>query len=727
MIAAFRSTFLAVALLAASQMATALAQEAPSPDAAIDIYARFRDAPEITTEQIEGGLWRARLPLAALRADQGSIRLNGAKATESISFAVAPQADVQSARLILRHVSGRAQQDTKAQLRLAMNGAFIAQVDSVTERAAAINEIVLDPETLVSGFNTLRIDAVQRYTYGCQDPDAAELWTDIDTSRSYVEIIFARRPFGGSLADVGALVSAGVGGVDDLGIMVASGEMKTDTLRWGTLASQAVANRLGYRLPRIARIDPASMASSATGMDVIAIGTPEQLSAIAPAALAGLKGEQSWLSIGPSPADPTRFLIIVSGRTPAAIDGALRALAADDFPLSDTSSVALTPDQVPQGALLSKKRPLRSDAKYTFRDLGLGDTSVLGLEHGDATLAFSLPADVHFRAKSEVQLALDFAYGAGLDDKSVINILVNGTFQRAVRMTNPDGEGTPGYHVPLSTDSFRPGYNKIEFKVELSSPTEGECAARSTRHLAFILKDTSTMTLPAADHFVELPNLALLSEAGFPYAGLESEPFAIRAVDSGSETAAAVWTLGAKLGQLHGTLFSDIDFGIGLDLPDANTIIVGARPQLRGFLPAQVNMSDNGPDGFQRDLNLVDLGDNGLLIEGQSPKYPGRLATLLTAESGSQLLASARSLVRPSHWSQIKGGAVVWRDNSATIVSKPAIETFEVGDTSSSEVARIKSGRSPWRWILTIAAVLFALASALALIARYMRNRMNDK
>ena len=39
----------------------------------------------------------------ALRPQPGAIRLDGAEATAQVSFAIAPQADIQSARLIFRH------------------------------------------------------------------------------------------------------------------------------------------------------------------------------------------------------------------------------------------------------------------------------------------------------------------------------------------------------------------------------------------------------------------------------------------------------------------------------------------------------------------------------------------------------------------------------------------------------------------------------------------------
>ncbi|PKP80318.1 MAG: hypothetical protein CVT79_15815 [Alphaproteobacteria bacterium HGW-Alphaproteobacteria-18] len=719
-----RPAVLATALVMSLAPAPAHARQVASEEATLDIYARYRENPHVSTERLENGLWRARLPLAALRSGQGAIHLDGANASEEISFSVAPQADIKEARIILRHVSGRSQQGFKPQIRLGMNGQFIGQLDGVTERAAAINEIVLDPMMLHYGYNSLRIDAVQRYTLDCQDSYAAELWTEIDTSRSYVEIIYARRPFAGTLADLGAVVSAGVGGVDRLGIL--TGKADAETLRWGALASQAVGNRLGYRLPEISMLSSIAPDAGEKGQDIIAIGKPEQLATLAPAGLAGLKENESWLSIGPSPADPSHFLIIAAGHTPEAIEGALRALASEGFPLSATSSAVITAPEVPAAIAPSKHLPLRTDAKYVFRDIGLEGISVLGREQGSARLSFTLPADVHFREDDDAVLMLDFAYGAGLDDRSVVNILVNGAFERALRMTNLEGEVVPGYEVKLPARSLRPGWNTVDFQIELSTPIEGMCASRNVRNLAFTLKGTSTLTLPPAGHFAELPNLALLREAGYPFTGLETAPMAIRAADASPDTMASVWTLAARLAQINGTVFTETNFGIGLDLPDANTVLVGARPQLGGFLPLQkLNLPETG--GFSRELSLVDLGDNGLMIGGESPDHKGRLVMLVTAETDHQLLTSIRSLVQPSHWSQLSGGAAVWRENAATIVSASADATFTLGDRASAERARKAGSDTSWAWIASIAAILFAMAAGLALIARYMRKRINGK
>ncbi|KCZ92246.1 cellulose biosynthesis cyclic di-GMP-binding regulatory protein BcsB [Hyphomonas johnsonii] len=724
-----RSTALALVFAIASFTRPATAQVQPE-DAAYDVYARYRDDPAITTQQVEPGLWRAHLPLAMLRSEQGPIRLDGAEDTARMGFALAPQADVQSARLVLRHVSGRGQAKADPQLRLTVNDRFVGQLAGVTTNAAGVNEVVLDPSVLMTGFNTLGIDAVQRYTYDCQDPDAPELWTDIDTTRSYVEVTYTRHPFAGSLADLGALVTAGVGGVDHLGIVTGDGAMTPDRLRWGALSAQAVSNRLGYRLPDIAPLAPGALTTDAAGMDIVAVGTVAELGGLVPPEASALSGDEAWLSIAPSPADPTHFMIIASGLTPAGVEGAVRALAQDNFPLSDSDALLLSGADLPSGAVVARKRPIEAGAKYTFSNLGLADTSLFGKDHGSVELDFDLPADLRFRTAGEAVFSLDFAYGAGLRDDSVVNIVVNGEFQRAIRLTNPDGEVMPGYQIGIPTSALRPGHNTVAFEVELSTESEGLCSTRSMRHLAFVLKDTSTLTLPEADAYVELPNLALLAETGFPYTGLGADGFAIRAGDTQPETAAAVWTLAARLGQMHGTVFTGVDFGFGLDLGDQDTLVVGTRTALAGFMPASISFSgDAGTvDGgtFSRDFKSVDLGDNGLLIEGQSPSFAGRLVTVMTAETEQRLLSSAKSLVQPSHWSQLEGGAAVWRDNAATVVTQAPATRFAVGTMDPDERARMKSAQSPWRWILTIAGILFALASVLALIARYMRDRMNE-
>ena len=238
--------------LPASIAVLALAAAWPS-HAEDDIYARAEVETKIVTTALEDGRYRTHVPLASIREQQGGMRLQGAAAGEDLSLAIAPQAKSEMARLVLRHATSRAQEDALPHIRIGVNGQFAAQVEGATSLTPVMDEVRMDGRIFHTGFNQLRLDALQRYTYDCQDPTAAELWTEVDTQRSSIELTYERRPFTGTLADMNKFMSPGIGGVEQL-VIVTGGEQPADKhLRWGALAAQAVANRMQYRLPEITR------------------------------------------------------------------------------------------------------------------------------------------------------------------------------------------------------------------------------------------------------------------------------------------------------------------------------------------------------------------------------------------------------------------------------------------------------------------------------------------
>lgn len=709
-------------------------------DLAYNIYERAPQQPETLTLRNEAGKYVTRIPLAKLRAAQGDIRLLGANATEQVAFNVAAQTHVSSARIVIRHVNGLSQEGLRPQLRVALNGHFVAQLAGVTESGAAINEIRVRPEDIVSGYNTLILNAVQRYTLDCQDPDAPELWTDIDVARSFVELTYERAPFDATLADLDAFMTSGVGGIDALGIITADDVTDAD-VRLGALASQGVANRLQYGLPRISHI-PASRvladdegANEFSDMDFVAIGSPSDLSGLMEIDARDLKDGQSYLALRRSPFSDSHFMLVISGLDKDAIERGVIAFSAMNFPMDDEKVVILDQIDIPAPPLIARKGVLQADHVYRFADLGLMDQSVLGQDHATLDLSFDLPADNHFEEDAELPLSLDFAYGAGMEPGSAINILVNDHFRRAIPLKNPDGEVNPGYVVSLEAKDLNPGANRIRFEIELASHVEGRCVARNLDHLAFVLMGSSTVGIPPASHLAELPDLSLMASSGFPYSGIGTEPFGIVAADSQSETLASVWLLAAKLGQMHGALFTEATFGIDTVPEGMHVLLVGSGPDLKRKLPSDLRLSDRSRtvtarliSGSAEQLDVLtarSLGANGLIVSGESPSSRHELVTIVTAQDPSHLFKAVEYLVQPAHWSQMSGGAAVWRAHPATFASQPATDLFFVGDAKASERVKTASRRSPWAWVLSFATLLFVLASILALLARYMRSRTN--
>ena len=406
-----------------------------------------------------------------------------------------------------------------------------------------------------------------------------------------------------------------------------------------------------------------------------------------------------------------------------------------NFPMDDSATLLLAPHEAPASRIAAEGGPVRADYLYNFEELGLSDKSVFGAEHSVVSLEFELPADTRFEEGEEFVLSLDFAYGANLEPDSVVNIVVNGQFQRAIPLKNQNGEVNPDYMVLIEATALKPGMNDISFEVELSARQEGHCVSRNLRHLAFVLKGSSTIRLPAASQLAVLPDLSLMSETAYPYSGIETAPFAIVAADTDSHTLAAVWLLAAKLGQVHGALFTEQEFAIENVPKDKNVLLVGASQGLKHRLPSELRLSSrsravtaqliSGATDLPKALPTRSLGENGLIVSGETAPGSELLLTVVTAESPERLLVAVNNLVEPAHWSQLSGGAAIWRDHPATFVSQDPADVFFAGTADAQSRVKVASGRAPWLWVLTFGVLLFVMASILALLARYMRSRID--
>jgi hypothetical protein len=714
-----------------------------------DIYARYEPLDEIATEQLANGQFRARVPLAAIRAAQGPMRLEGALATETLGLAIAPQADVKTAKLIIRHVTGRGQASADAHLRIGLNRQFIAQLDAATSLTAAMDEITLDPRLFKPGFNLIEFDAVQRYTFECQDPLAAELWTEIDTLRSEVEIVYERRDFNASLADIDAFLSPGIGGVENLVIATAAGDMSADHLEWGALISQTVANHLAYRLPDIDHTEIMPDGSEKTafefsngdlgaGADLVLIGTFDEIGhaiAVDPATVAL---EDGYVALRPSPFDASRFMFVIAGHTPEAVSRAVNAISLATFPFADDQETRITELDAPEGVTLGDEPPLQTGVAYAFSDLGYETQSFRGFSSANMAVELNLPADTYFEEDDDILLSLDFAYGAGLNTKSVLNIMVNGSFRAAVPLQNPRGEAASGYEVRLPARAFKAGRNRIDLEAELSKDQQGACSSRNDRHLAFMIENSSILHLPETRRFVELPNLKIFSESGYPYTKVSAQPFSVRVADRSSETVAAAWTLVARLGQIHKDQYRGVDFEFAGVPAETHTLLIGPRRALSEFSTSSMSLqSDLSTLVRVRDRvalkdsvttsQVTGLGRNGLLISGENPASEDTLLTVLTAQSSAGLLQAARNLVGPSHWSQLNGSSAVWRSNPATFGTMPAVNSFFVGDLDPRTMVKIQNSRRPWMFILAIGAFLFLAAGLLSGVASYLRRQLKSE
>jgi hypothetical protein len=773
-----RSAALVSALLATLAAASAVQAQ----ENAFDPYGRDLREREIRTERRGPTEYQTVAPLAKLRAQPGPIVLRGAHAFDRVAFPLAPNVRVTGATLRLLHNSSLGLLEAPSHLKITQNDLTIAQIPAAQQPVSSATEIDLDPLAFLGGYNRVGFEAVQRYTYDCQTLDAPELWTEIDALRSELSLVYERERFDERLSDLDRIFSPGIGGLRRLSIVTGTAEPTTAQAKWGALAAQAMAVRMGYRLPEIkhrvaeptdqAPVQPSPVGKLArTGPpdnDMIVVGTLEELAPVL--TLSEQEIDTAYLEIGPSPEDPTRFVIVATGPTEADVQRAVTALGLMNFPFADSRTAKIPEIDLAEGLPAAQRPALQPGAVYDFRDLGFQDTTVRGDGTHRLEVNFDLPAGLYLPEDADARLWLDFAYGAGLQERSVINVSVNGTFYEAIPLEAAEGALVPGYMLDLPARAFRGGGNTLEIDVEMAGAAGESCAQHTDGNLIFSLQDSSRFAFPPADRYAALPDFRLFGRAGFPYLDQDDPSYAVRLTDRSGETLAAAWTVLARLSQIDGSLSLDAHFTFGDDTEGRHTLVFGPADTLpeelrgsgeltvgqpgttasgvpqgdRGRTPRPASDSRPGYWGqLMRDLGLgapgeprplpdraatrivqiTDLGRNGLLLGREDAEQPDRLVSIVTSSSAPRLLTNVRELVEPEVWSQLSGSAVIWRPGRDSVATQAAEAGFYVGELGGARELGFFASSYPRIWIAVVLGVLLVFGLVLWLTIALLRRR----
>ncbi|WP_298293786.1 cellulose biosynthesis cyclic di-GMP-binding regulatory protein BcsB [Thiomonas sp.] len=702
------------------------------------------------------------------------LMLRSASGQESLSLPVSPRLLIRRAVLHLVATSSVSLLAPRSQLQVRLGGQIIAQI-ALDPRLPQIQaQIDLPPVLLQPGYDTLTFAVAQHYTNECEDPSAPELWTQIDTAQSWIGLDATLRDLHPTLAALPDVFDPKLWGPQQLTVLAASG-VNADVLRWGGLAAQAVALYLGYaplqlRFRQLAapaadapagaplRLDTAQLPAG----DAVLLGTRAELQPYLSAALAA-RITGPFLAIEPL-GDTGRYVLIVSGQTAQQVDVALRALNLLDYPYPDAAAAVVRQIDLPRLPDDPGPRMVYPNQKVSFAQLGLKTETFAGL-YGKQNLDFTLPADLFAPDNSMVHLKLRFAYGAGLREDSVLNILLNGRFQAAIALSARDGGYFRDYDVQIPLTSFKPGSNVLTFSASMMPLVTGRCIAINTENLRLTLFDDSRLELPNAARVTSLPNLDLLQRTGFPYTRKPfgaGSVFAIVRADAAN--AAAAWMLAAKLAQVQKLPLLDARWQIGTaGLAGAdNAIVVGAAGELPRTLtealplrfggvsvaPYPVAVAAAGPgelgplDRLWRWLashlrvspepavpttawatqDGIGLGRQAALLQAALPGRSGGTLTVLSAAQGSTLLAQTDALIQPAVWSQLGGDLVLWQGQQH-VAQQMVGPRYTVGQAGLSSRLGFLLSLHPWFWAVVIGVLSLLLAAVTLRLLMRFRHR----
>lgn len=709
-------------------------------------------------------------PLQSFMPQPAPLVLRGARGEETLSLPIAKRLTIRRATLHLVATNSVSLLEGRSQLQVRLNGQVIAQIPLNPKLPQIEAEIDLPVNLLRPGYVPLTFAAAQHYTNDCEDPSAPELWTQIDTAQSWIEIDGVLRDIQPTLAQLGDVFDPKLWGEHRLTIVAP--ELNPEVLRWGGLGAQAAALYLGYA-PLTVRFAAAGKPLSTTDElllrldpktvpqgDAILVGTAEMVAPYLGASLAQqITGP--FLALLPLSRATPLYVLVASGRNSDEVDTALRAATIVTYPYPEETTAIVKQIELPPLPENPGPRMVYPNQKVPFARLGFDTVSFSGL-YGHKELEFTLPADLFAPDNTMVHLRLRFAYGAGLREDSVLNLFLNGQFLAAIPLAAREGGYFRDYTVSIPLTSLLPGRNVITFAPNMVPLVTGRCLMVNTENLRLTIFDDSLIELPNTARIASLPDLELLARTGFPYS---RNPYGADVLFSltqnDPDAAAAGWMVAAKLAQLRNLPLLDARWQIGATRLDAvaHAIVVGSAATLPQSLtqalplrlgevstaPYPLIASPAGPGelGFLGQLKAwlsekfqitlppplpvtawttqkgMGLGTQGAVMQSELPEQSGALVTVVTASSGATLAAQTDFLVQPAVWSQLRGDLTLWHEDER-VANQWVGDRFTIGEASTSAQLGFILSRHPWFWgiVIGVLALLFA-AVTLRLLMRF--------
>ena len=688
--------------------------------------------------------------------------------TEDVFFSLSSRIDIVEATLDIDFANSIALLPERSALWTSLNGPVFGQVRLRPETWSNFVRINMPEQRLFPGFNELDFNVAQHYTDECEDYGAPELWTEIDTAESAIRMVYDQvdlslLPI--TLADLPDLFSTAIGGAQSLQIMTV-GALGDAEIRWGSKIARAAGLMLEFVIPQLSYSPavqaPRSVISAALaqdyrfpGLDQSAmvqrdsalVATRSQLEAfMRPDLLAQINGP--YIGIHPLDANPTKFVLVVSGRDTNEVDMAAEALMYLDFPLTDHPFTVIQEFEAPAEPIFRGTINVERASVYQFADLGFQTRTIQGLATQEVVLDVIMPPDMFAPEDVDVVLLLNLSFGAGLRDDSVMNVLVNSIYYETIPLNVVEGAVFREFRLPIPLRRFRPGPNRVTFESIMVPLRTGECLLQQDRNLKLTIFDNSEIHIPDAAEFAVQPDLALFAQTGFPhFSELTGANASLLVTGNDPDTAVAAWTFASKLAQVTRVPMSGLEVGLNVPTDDRHVMVIGPASQIpdemRAAAPVTIGDALEVPYPalrvVEQDTNqwqdsplartfvdffgIVDadlprvgpvvetrritqrnpLGDNGLMMSFRAGGIGDETVTMITARDPALLNRRVSQVVQPAFWFQAAGDLVVWNDRANTVGHQDVAERYFIGSLTLGDRLTYITGARP---VTTIALLL---------------------
>ncbi|NOX42297.1 MAG: cellulose biosynthesis cyclic di-GMP-binding regulatory protein BcsB [Gammaproteobacteria bacterium] len=714
------------------------------------------------------------------------IVLRNAASEIALFIPLSERYEIQKANLHLEFFNSIALLKERSLLTVKMNGRMVGQIPLTPSRPQNIADISVPASLFKHGYNELTIEAAQHYTNDCEDPTAPELWTQIDTVNSTIALNIKDKALTKPLlSELDQMINSRVWEDYYLTVLTPGGKMDDDYLRWGGLVAEGVALRLKYIPLRVSHLEalPRDIKmmsqrspkrfhkldlSIVQQSDAILMGTRDELEPYLDNELISeISG--SYMGIFPFDDDPSRFLLVISGLDKEGVNRAALAFAHLNFPLPDSTSTIINSVDIPSLPAYTRRASVKQNSAYRFSQFGFKTTTLTGNKLSNklkSRVEVWIPPDFFSAERSESILSFHLAYGAGMGVDSVLNLMLNDKFINAIALDDQKGGVFRDYQVRVPLRSFAPGRNVISIEPQLSPMQKDRCSVSSTDNLVVTIFDDSKLLIPAADHFVRLPDIKLFATTGFPYTKFpDGSDMSIQVASNDSESISASWTLLSKLAQTNTMPFHNAQMTFGTPDKNRNQIIIGAQSAIDSALlnasPLAYNSLQNAHDlhyamydpldsevyfsnwwtkfqskivnalgfspaqaepAFARVSQQTGFGSQGNIMQFESPVSSGKTVTIFTAENADFLLQRMREAMDPKVWGALQGDLVVWKETPESVRWQKLSTNYNVGNVSISTRAEYYFIQHPWYSLaIIIGMIILLVVLTRVLLTRFKR------
>lgn len=712
-----------------------------------------------------------RAPLSKFLPAGAPLELRQSNSEQVLYIPLSDRWNVKNATLHLEYTNSISLLKERSQLRVLMNDRLLAQFPLRSDQPQASADITIPAEVLSAGYNRLAFEVAQHYTLDCEDPTAAELWTRIDPTLSFLQLDVQWRSLAPSLSSLSSYMDKKLWKPYAVTFATVGGTLTPAQLNWGGAAAQNVGLRLEYHTAdlqhtTLTAADPAAAAGErvhelellARNRDLVLFGRVDELRPFLTEAQIG-KITGPYLEVLSVGENNGSLVLIVSGIADNDVLVAARAIGYSTQAFPDTAASVIGEQMFVGLATHAARQAITLNRSYPFSELGFQTTVFRGnrpTNLGRTSIRFWLPADVFSTGNENVELRLHLVYGAAMRGDSVLNIFLNENFERAIALSAKEGALFRDYMITIPLTSLTAGLNSVAFEPQLAQDFSNYCAVGQTANLALTIFDDSSITFPSATRYARLPDLRLFSRTGFPVVN-GGQSGLIHLTDGSSPTVAAAWTFVTKLAQTTGLPAANL--GLSLEPPSGNenAVIIGPAATLpksamdyARLLLSEMNqlalglpsMPQGEDDASSRStstasvlpdappvLNVAQSGTLGsykVISEFGAPAADGKTWIILSAATADQLYLGVQELVQPAVWDNLRGDTGWWRDGVGTPLSQRRLPSYHVGEANTARTASYFFSQYPW-WVLTTTIlVLIALTYLVLVLIRAQSRRRSD-